>query len=126
MHIHSTIPLYLRPYLLLNHKCFERERKRVQGIHSNRRPVWELNGYQFYVKKQAQTYKNHWNCHGLGSNGWDVTINPSPSMSLLWENIISLVPLFSPKVRFTLGDGRSIKFWIDLLWEGTSSFLFFS
>lgn len=54
--------------------------------------------------------------YGSHSNKWDVNSRIFTSMSLTWKNIISLLPLFLPFVRFSVGRGDSIRFWKYLWW----------
>lgn len=44
------------------------------------------------------------------SNGWDANLKPSQTPSLLWKNIISIIPAYIPFTRFSMGNGVFIKF----------------
>jgi len=48
--------------------------------------------------------------YGMDPNGWDSSRCVSPSMSLLWRQIILLYPLFISHVRLIVGDGFRINF----------------
>lgn len=51
--------------------------------------------------------------YGLDPNGWDCSRTASQFTSFPWKHIILLFPLFSPYVRFIVGNGKNIRFWKD-------------
>lgn len=63
--------------------------------------------------------------YGCHSNGWDVNLQNSRSTSQLWKNVIDLFPSFVLHVRFSVGNGTSIRFWRDLWWGEQSLSLSF-
>lgn len=52
--------------------------------------------------------------YGHHLDGWDVNPSSSRFTSLIWKNIISVFPSFFHNTRFFVGNGASIRFWLDL------------
>lgn len=86
------------------------------GLGHIRERNWALLGkwlWRFSLERDSVWQSIILNKYGRAPNGWECSSQVSPSMSLLWRDIIRLIPLFFPFIHFIVGNGKSLKFWKD-------------